>query len=148
MATKTRTWLSPDEEQEIVQTIAQSEKESSGEIRVHLESRCRMKNPLDRAVQLFYQLGMDKTLARNGILIYLSIDDRQIAIIGDKGIHQHTGETFWEEVKQAMIEQIRQSKLSTGIRFGVQMCSAQLSKHFPPVLGDTNELSNEISVSE
>jgi len=53
-----------------------------------VESRCRYVDPLDRAAEVFANLKMEQTDARNAVLVYVALKDRQLALLGDKGIHE------------------------------------------------------------
>ena len=64
-------FFTPQEQEEIVQAIQEAEKRTSGEVRVFIESRCKYVDPLDRAVEIFYGLKMDKTAEKNAVLVYL-----------------------------------------------------------------------------
>ena len=98
---KVQDFFSDEEKIKIQTAISEAEKRTSGEIRVFVESNCRFVDALDRAAELFYSLKMDKTIARNGVLIYIAMKDRQLAIFADEGIHQKAGEGFWkEEIKK------------------------------------------------
>ena len=80
-------FLSVSEEREIVEAIQQAEKNTSGEIRVHLEDLSKQP-PLERAKEVFLSLEMHKTIARNGVLFYVSVLDHQFVILGDEGINK------------------------------------------------------------
>ena len=79
----------------MVAAIRQAEKDTSGEIRVHIEKHCK-KSPLDRAVEVFAELKMHKTALRNGVLIYLALEDKKLSIIGDVGINTKVPGDFWD----------------------------------------------------
>ena len=94
-------FLTPEEEQEIVQAIIKAERDTSGEIRVHIE-RIASISHFDRALEVFYMLEMDKTKQQNGVLIYIAVDDHQFVIYGDKGINEVVPGNFWESTKNVM----------------------------------------------
>jgi uncharacterized membrane protein len=95
-------FFSEEEKKLIVAAIGEAEKQTSGEVRVYVESRCRFVDPIDRAAEVFAILKMDRTAAHNAVLIYLAVKDRQLAVFGDQGIHEKVGGAFWqEEVKHA-----------------------------------------------
>ena len=77
--------LSASDKDKIVQAIQDAEKETSGEIRVHVE-RFAGRDVLERAMDLFDKLKVYRTLKRNGVLIYLAVEERRFAILGDAGI--------------------------------------------------------------
>src|SRR5262249_39462962 len=80
----------------IVAAIAEAEKRSSGEIRVHV-TRHKPGNLEERAKRRFELLGMTKTAHRNGVLLYIAPKLRRFQILGDTGIHEKCGDDFWKE---------------------------------------------------
>lgn len=141
---KVEDFLSKEEEQEIVKAIHVAEKNTSGEIRVHIE-RTTSLDPYDRAKEVFHELGMDETELKNGVLIYLAVEDKRFAICGDKGINDIVGHDFWDCTRDIMVAQFKQNQFKQGLVDGILRAGEQLKKHFPWQEGDTNELSNEIS---
>jgi len=141
---KVEDFLTTKEEQAIVEAIRIAEKETSGEIRVHIE-KMTSKIPFDRAMEVFHELGMDATVLKNGVLIYLAVDDHKFVICGDKGINGVVPESFWDSTKDAMAAQFKTGNFKQGLIDGITKAGEQLQKYFPYDEGDTNELSNEIS---
>lgn len=141
----TEDFLSQTEEQEIVAAIVQAEKETSGEIRVHIEEFSDLP-VLERAQQVFKILQMHKTSARNGVLFYVAVKNRQFAIIGDNGIDAVVPYDFWEATKKKVIDYFKTNQFKQGLIAGILHTGKQL-KHFFPYQGtnDINELPNEIS---
>ena len=133
-----------EEKERIIQAIRDAEKNTSGEIRVHIENHCP-KAALDQAAQMFAELKMHKTALRNGVLIYLALQDRQFAIIGDAGINAKVPDNFWDSTKSLMLEQFRQGELCNGLCRGIQEVGRQLKNLFPYQSDDVNELPDEIS---
>ena len=135
-------------EQEIAKlklAIAAAEKSTSGEIRVYIESRCRYVEATDRAAELFIELKMQETVARNGVLIYLATEDRQLAIWGDQGIHERLGNGYWQQRIEEMLTFIKQLDYLSGITYCIEQVGNALSTHFPYQRAtDQNELSDEI----
>lgn len=129
---------------EILAAIKEAENKTSGEIIVHIENRCRIE-VLDRAAEVFDKLGLHKTAARNGVLIYLAVKDHKFAILGDSGINLKTGEHFWTEIKEVMSDKFRSGDFTGGLISGIQMAGEKLKIHFPYEKGDKNELRDEIS---
>ncbi|MDY4043750.1 MAG: TPM domain-containing protein [Marinifilaceae bacterium] len=128
----------------MVAAIQQAEKATSGEIRVHIENHCR-KNVLDRAADVFAQLKMHKTAARNGVLVYVALEDRKLAILGDAGINAKVPANFWEGIKIRMVEQFKQGLITEGIREAVLSAGNALKTYFPYQTDDKNELPDDIS---
>jgi uncharacterized membrane protein len=133
-----------EQQKQIVEAIKQAEHNTSGEIRVHIENSCK-KDVLDRAADVFAMLKMHKTELRNGVLFYLSVEDRKFAILGDAGINAKVSSDFWESVKEAVLEQFKLGNNTEGLVKGILMAGEKLKKHFPYQKDDVNELSDEIS---
>jgi uncharacterized membrane protein len=128
----------------IEQAIAEAEHNTSGEIRVHVETDFK-GNVLDRAAKVFADLSMHKTKLRNGVLIYFGITNRQFAILGDAGINSVVPKDFWNQIKSVMEGYFRSGEFAAGLAEGVKMSGEALKKNFPWQTDDVNELSNEIS---
>ncbi|MEX2514379.1 MAG: TPM domain-containing protein [Cyclobacteriaceae bacterium] len=129
----------------ITEAIRNAEKETSGEIQVHIESHCKGE-VLDRAAQVFEKLKMHQTKYRNAVLFYLAAEDHKFAILGDAGINQVVPENFWENIREEMLVHFKSRAFTEGLRKGIEMSGQQLQQHFPyDQKGDINELPNDIS---
>jgi uncharacterized membrane protein len=129
----------------VVQAIRDAEKETSGEIRVFVESKCRYSEPLHRAKEIFSHLKMEKTRHRNGVLFYIAVKDRQLAIYADKGIHQAIGEEYWKNVVNHILEFFNKENYALGIKECVLKIGEALRSHFPyDAATDKNDLPDEI----
>ena len=144
---KVEDFLTKAEEQEIVTAIGKAEKNTSGEIRVHIEKQTSMA-PIERAVEVFYQLQMEQTQDRNGVIIYVAVKSKQFAIYGDKGINEKVPADFWDTTKDTIISHFKKGNFKQGLIDGILNAGEQLQKYFPYDEGDTDELSNEISKGE
>lgn len=140
-------FLSEADQKKIVDAIKEAELNTSGEIRVHIESYCK-GSVLDRAAYIFKKLKMHKTNLRNGVLFYLAYKDRKFAILGDAGINAKVPENFWDEIKERMAAKFREGKFAEGLSEGIIESGNQLKKHFPYQTDDVNELSDDISFGE
>lgn len=142
---KPKDYFKPEQQRQIVEAIEEAERQTSGEIRVHVEWECK-GSPLDRAARIFAMLKMHKTKLRNGVLFYLSISDHKFAILGDAGINSKVPVGFWDNIKEAMVSEFKENRLTEGLVTGIKMAGEQLALHFPyDAKTDTNELSDEIS---
>jgi uncharacterized membrane protein len=141
---KVEDFLTKEEEQAVVEAIRMAEKETSGEIRVHIE-KTTSKVPYDRALEVFHELGMDATELKNGVLFYFAVADKNFVVCGDKGINDVVANDFWDATKDAMTMQFKAGNFKQGIVDGILSAGEQLKKYFPYQEGDINELSNEIS---
>ena len=137
-------FLSDQEQANVMAAIADAELQTTGEIRLHLESRCKGE-VLDRAAMVFETLAMHKTALRNGVLFYLATEDRKFAILGDGGINAVVLEGFWNEVKDTVIAGLAAGNPSEGLASGIRLAGQQLAAPFPLEANDINALSNEIS---
>jgi len=128
----------------IVAAIQRAESRTSGEIRVHVQARCGA-DPLRDATRVFERLGMTRTQARNGVLIFLAVRHHRFAVIGDTGIHAAVGDAFWQQTADAMIPHFVRGDLAGGLEAGVLAAGEALQRHFPHQRNDVNELSDTIS---
>jgi len=137
-------FFTPEEQQEIVDAIVQAESNTSGEIRVRIETYCS-GNVLQHAAKLFHKLEMYKTAKRNGVLFYAAVKSRKLAIVGDEEIHQQVKQVFWDELTKKMLEYFSKNQYKEGLIVGITAAGEKLKKHFPRQDGDVNELPDEIS---
>lgn len=144
---KVEDFLTKAEEAEIVEAIRLAEKNTSGEIRVHLEKKTSIA-PIERAVEVFHELQMDATQLRNGVIIYVAVNSKQFAIYGDKGINDKVADDFWDCTKDIMLEHFKNGRNKQALVDGIYNAGQQLKKYFPFDDNDVNELSNEISKGE
>ena len=141
---KVEEFLTEDEEQEIVQAILEAEKNTSGEIRVHIEPTAKIDH-FSRAQQVFHFLKMDNTKDENGVLLYVAVRDKKFVIYGDKGIDKAVPKGFWESTKETIAQHFKNGDFKTGIIEGILKAGKELEAHFPWNHNDTNELSDAIS---
>lgn len=144
---KPSNFFKQEEKDAVVKAIREAELNTSGEIRVHIERRCK-EDVLDRAAYLFERLGIHKTEKRNGVLFYLAIDDHKFAILGDAGINAVTAEDFWDNIKEKMLAEFQEKRFSGGLELGILLAGEQLKEHFPYKHDDVNELPDDISFGE
>jgi len=131
------------EEEDIMHAITVAENHTSGEIRVCIEKKCP-EDVIMQATRRFAELNMHKTVLKNGVLIYLAIEDRKLAIIGDEGINKKVPANFWEETKDTMISFFKAGKVVNGLVAGIDSAGTQLKIYFPRSDDDINELPNEV----
>ncbi len=141
------TFLTVEEQRRIVDAVAAAEKITSGEIRVHL-ARKAGRNPYRAAVVVFRRLGMHRTEARNGVLIFLGLKKKRFAIIGDQGINEKVPDGFWEETSREMAGYFCRNDFAGGIVAGIASAGEKLAAFFPWQEDDVNELPDEISMEE
>ena len=101
-------FFTKEEKIQLKAAIAEAELNTSGEIRLHLDNRCKT-DVLDCAAAWFEKLEMHKTEKRNGVMFYLAVRDHKFAILGDAGINALTAEDFWDKIKEEMLEFIEEN---------------------------------------
>ncbi|MBN2520506.1 MAG: TPM domain-containing protein [Bacteroidales bacterium] len=138
--------FSDEQKQEVISAIKEAELNTSGEIRVHIENKCK-EDVMDHAAFIFEKLKMHVTKSRNGVLFYLAISDRKFAILGDVGINSKVPEDFWDKIKTRIEGLFKQGDFTKGLIKGITMAGEQLKTYFPHQIDDINELSDEISFS-
>lgn len=142
---KKKEHFTPEENEQIIAAIRSCENRTSGEIRVYVESKNRYVEPLDRAAEVFTNLQMQLTLHRNAVLLYIAVKHKEVALFGDKGIHEKVGSAFWNSEVQQMLQYFRDNKLADGIVHCVRHVGEVLSEKFPyDPKEDKNELPDEI----
>lgn len=137
-------WLTDDELGRVRDAVRAAEKRTSGEIRVHLDVAI-MEDVLDHVAFVFDQLGMAKTKDRNGVLLYVSVPGRKVAVVGDTAIHARLGQGYWQQVLDLVLGHFKQDRFCEGLCAGVEAIGEQLRAHFPYERGDVNELNDEVS---
>ncbi|HVZ56589.1 MAG TPA: TPM domain-containing protein [Chitinophagaceae bacterium] len=138
-------FFTQEEKENILAAVRAAERLTSGEIRVFVESRCRYVDALDRAADLFFRLGMEKTEDRNAVLLYLAVRDRQVAVFGDEGIHRRVGADYWKKIVGDILAHFNRDHYAEGVRQSVMQIGEALRQHFPfDNDTDKNELPDDI----
>ena len=139
--------LNNEEDRRVVEAIQQAERNTSGEIKVHIENHC--KGDVEaRSLFIFNRLKMHETAQRNGVLIYLAVKDRKFAILGDEGINNVVEEDFWNDVKDLMLSHFKEGRFIEGLEAGIQRCGEKLKAYFPYQSDDINEIPDDISYED
>ena len=148
----TRRLFGPGDLEAIAVAVGDAEKTTSAEIRVHLDRRLPAHadvpagDALAHARHVFVRLRMHETAERNGVLVYLAVEDRKLAIVGDEAIHARVGESYWAGVRDAMVERLRRGEAREAILHAVGDVGGILQKFFPHRPDDKNELSDQVSL--
>ena len=142
---KKKEFFSAEDQEQIVEAIRLAEKETSGEIRIFVESKNAFMDPIDRAAEIFFKLKMQETEHRNAVLLYIAVKHQQLALFADEGIYQKVGAEYWNNAVKNMISQFTRDNLSNGIEQCVQQIGQTLKEKFPySPTDDRNELPDEI----
>lgn len=131
----------------IVTAIAEAESKTTGEIRVHLSRRWFERDPMKSARRIFLKYDLDKTTQRNAVLLYVNLKNKRFAILGDEGIHQRVGQSYWEKIAHELRDQLHSTYFENAIAVAVSQIGIVLKKYFPLSDGNRNdnELSNEVT---
>ena len=141
---KKREFFTAEEQRRMVDAIQNAEKNTSGEVRVFVEGKCSYVNAVDRAQEIFFKLQMDKTKDRNAVLLYMAIDDHQLALFADEGIYQRLGADYWNKEVQTILSSFTKHDILGGICRGVTDIGDALKEQFPYETADRNEIPDEI----
>lgn len=142
-----REFLTEEEEKRVIKSITDAEEFTTGEIRVHIEFKCK-KDPLERAKEIFQELEMHQTDARNGVILYIATKDRKVAIFGDEGISSQVEDDFWQDEIDKLIAEFKQGHFEKGIESVVGDIGEKLKRFYPSDGTDPNELDNEITFED
>jgi uncharacterized membrane protein len=145
-----KAFFDEEEERRIVGAIEAAEHATSGEIRVHLEHRCKGGDAYERGRKVFEELGMTATELRNGVLVYLATGDGVFSVLGDSGIHERVPEGFWDDVVELMTGHFANDDFAGGLVAGIERIGEKLAEFFPYAgdEADVNELPDELSIED
>jgi len=147
--TNTDKLLNTSDKQMLVQAIQAAEKTTSGEIRVYVESKTKKGDALARATEIFFKNKMNATKERNGVLVYVAVEDRKLAIYADQGIYDKVGVEFWYSQVQEMTSHFKEENYIKGMSIVIAEIGNALTNHFPyDRITDSNELSDEIMIGK
>lgn len=142
---KKKDFFSAEEKQQIVDVIRLAEKETSGEVRVFVESKNSYVDAVDRAAEIFFKLKMQETDHRNAVLLYIAMDHHELALFADEGIYQKVGAAYWNQAVTDMISQFEKDNVCNGIVQCIDRIGNTLKQEFPYIpTEDKNELPDEI----
>ena len=130
----------------MVEAIRVAEKETSGEVRVFIESRNPLVNPLERAAEIFFQLKMENTAHRNSVLLYIAMQDHELALFADEGIYNRAGGAqYWNDAVAEMLTEFKDHHVVDGIEHCILKIGQTLKENFPyEAATDKNELPDDI----
>jgi uncharacterized membrane protein len=142
---KSQNFIGQLDDAELVRAIQRAERKTSCEIRVFVTDReIGADDVVKRAASRFEKLGMTATRERNAVLLYFAPRSNQFAIVGDKGVHEKSGDAFWSEVASAVRDELRKGRFTEAIVRGIDILADAFARHFPRQADDRNELPNEI----
>jgi putative membrane protein len=102
----------------------------------------------DRAVRAFYEKGLYRTKGNTGVLFFISLLERKVWVLADKGIHEKITQGRLNAFARTVSAGIRQGKPADGLVEAIGEAGKLLGEHFPTVAGDTNELTDEVITTD
>ena len=110
-------------------------------LRLPLISKKEMQEEVKaRAREMFQRLKIRKTESATGILIYVSLYEHMVHVVGDDTINAKLSQGDWQALCDTIILGFKDGKPEEGIRSGILQCGELLARHFPIQPGDINEL--------
>ncbi|HEY8035486.1 MAG TPA: TPM domain-containing protein [Methylobacter sp.] len=134
---------------DIEEAIKNSEHQHSGELRFAIENALALSkvwggmSARQRAVEMFSDLRVWDTAENSGVLIYVSVADREVHIVADRGIAERVEQAEWDAIAQAMQKEYQQGDFLRGSLQGIERITMLLAAHFSPATNNPNELSNK-----
>ncbi len=98
----------------------------------------------EQAFQEFYRLGLQRTAAATGVLLFVSLLERRVVVLADEGISSKVDAGTWKEVDEAVLAGVRRGSLCDGLLAGVARAGDVLAEHFPWREGDRDELPDRL----
>ena len=142
---KKKDFFTEEEKLQIIEAVRNAEKRTSGEVRVFVESHCSYMDAIDRAKEIFVELRMNETTDKNAVLVYVALKDKQLAVLGDEGIHNKLGNDYWNAEVRKMINKFNKENYADGIKEVVTDIGEALTRLFPYNNDtDKNELPDDI----
>lgn len=151
MANLVKSFLSKEDLKAVAEAITETERHTSGEIRVAIRQK-RAKHESKLSVEQlarleFARLGMVKTVERTGVLLFILIEAREFFILADEHINQRVAPKTWEGIAREMAAKFAKAEYRDGLQAAVKSVGEHLASHFPIRKGDKNELPNDIALS-
>ncbi len=106
-----------------------------------------MEEEVERAAaEAFQHNRLRNTEDSTGILIYISLYEHQVKVVGDDGISAKLTHPDWQHICDAIIKDFKEKKYTSGIVEGINLSGKLLTEHFPIKDGDKDELANELVI--
>lgn len=96
------------------------------------------------AVQQFLAHGVHVTDKRTGVLIFAALDDHQVELVADEGIHACVDQGVWADAVAALLREMKADRPVAGFEAAIDLCGRVLAEHFPPRANDANELPDHL----
>lgn len=104
----------------------------------------KLRRAARSAREQFLEQGLHHTRDRNGLLIYVSVGERYVEILADKGINDRVDQAQWDAIVADFVQAVKAGEIAEGFEKAVAACGAILAEHFPANPGDKNELPDHL----
>lgn len=101
-----------------------------------------------RAMLFFGEAGLFDTKDRTGILIFISLREKRVELLADKGINDKVSKETWSDIVEDLVADIKEGEMVDGLVKAVENCGERLIEHFPIEPDDVNELSDDVHILE
>lgn len=98
----------------------------------------------EKAVISFLEQGLHHTRDETGILILISLFERRVHVLADRGINAAVPANYWDGIVHTITEGIHRGETCNALCMAIETCGRVLEEHFPVKADDTDELSNLI----
>jgi putative membrane protein len=99
---------------------------------------------LRSANQAFFEFRVRRTKSETGMLVYISLFERMVCVVGDRAISEKLGQSHWDAVRDMLVTGLRKGNPTEGICAAIKRCGELLAEHFPIAPDDVNELGNDL----
>jgi len=137
-------FLTDEQEKRVIEAIRQAESGTTAEICVHLRKKCK-KDVLVEAQTYFKKLKLDRTRQKNAVLIFVALEDRRFAVVGDRGIHEKVRDAFWESVRDLLGDRFRAGDIAGGLAAAARCIGEEAKKNFPAAGKHFNQLPDTVT---
>lgn len=116
--------------------------------RIFVNMQDQKSQVLNRAMLEFYLNHVSHTEKKTGILIFVSLMERQTVVLADNAISTKLDSKVWEEIVSTITSSVKKKKTSEGLKSAIHKCGDILAMHFPAHTSNKNELSNHLIIKE
>lgn len=103
-------------------------------------------NVHNNAIEQFMANQMHDTRDRTGVLIFVSVKERIVEVVADRGIYQKVDKTVWGRAVQKIVDETRNGNITQGLIDGIEDVGGVLAQHFPPRVDDVNEIRDGVTI--
>ncbi|OPY72072.1 MAG: hypothetical protein A4E64_03052 [Syntrophorhabdus sp. PtaU1.Bin058] len=98
----------------------------------------------ERAVKAFYENGLYRTKQNTGVLFFISLLERKVWVLADKGIHEKIKQQTLNRFADVVSRGIREGRACDALCEAIKEAGEALAKHYPVTPGDINELADGV----